>query len=78
MKETGGAAGLVILGAGTLGFGAQIRYDRTFDIPEPALTASTDAAVIERGRYLAYGPAHCTATPRPSGGRRSMRVRGHP
>jgi mono/diheme cytochrome c family protein len=59
MKATGGAAGLVILGAGTLGFGAQIRYDRTFPVPEPALSASTDAAVIERGRYLVYGPAHC-------------------
>jgi mono/diheme cytochrome c family protein len=59
LKWTGGAAGLAVLGAGTLGFGAQIRYDRTFPIPEPALSASTDAAVIERGRYLAYGPAHC-------------------
>ena len=32
---------------------------RTFDAPEPELRASKDPAVVERGRYLAYGPAHC-------------------
>ncbi len=38
-----------------------VRWDRTFDAPLPALTASTDSVVIARGRYLAYGPAHCAA-----------------
>jgi mono/diheme cytochrome c family protein len=40
---------------------AQARWDRTFDdsAPTPTLTASTDSAVIARGRYLAYGPAYC-------------------
>jgi mono/diheme cytochrome c family protein len=42
-----------------LGATAQLRWDRTFDAPEPALRASLDADVIERGRYLAFGPAHC-------------------
>lgn len=37
-----------------------IRYKRTFEAPYPALTASTDSALIARGRYLAYGPAHCS------------------
>lgn len=32
---------------------------RTFDTPEPTLRASDDPALIERGRYLAFGPAHC-------------------
>jgi mono/diheme cytochrome c family protein len=32
---------------------------RTYDVPMPAITASQDPAVIARGRYLAYGPAHC-------------------
>ncbi|HEX7705694.1 MAG TPA: c-type cytochrome [Thermoanaerobaculia bacterium] len=36
-----------------------VRSHRTFDAPYPELSASSDPAVIERGRYLAYGPAHC-------------------
>ena len=32
---------------------------RTYQAPYPAITASNDPAVIERGRYLVYGPAHC-------------------
>jgi hypothetical protein len=38
-----------------------LRADRTFDAPEPALRASKDPAIIERGRYLVFGPAHCAA-----------------
>ena len=38
-----------------------LRWDRTFEAPYPAITATTDSAVIARGRYLAYGPAHCAA-----------------
>ncbi len=34
-------------------------WDRNFDAPYPAITASTDSAVIARGKYLVYGPAHC-------------------
>lgn len=30
------------------------------DTPEPAIRASTDPAVIEQGRYLVHGPAHCS------------------
>jgi mono/diheme cytochrome c family protein len=51
--------GAAILLAGGLGAGAQIRHDRKFDVPEPALRAVDDPEVIARGRYLAYGPAHC-------------------
>jgi mono/diheme cytochrome c family protein len=32
---------------------------RTHDVPTPKIVASNDPAVIARGRYLAYGPAHC-------------------
>ena len=35
------------------------RYERTFEAPYPNIKASTDSAVIARGRYLAMGPAHC-------------------
>ena len=34
------------------------RQHRTFTAPYPAIAASRDPAVIERGRYLVFGPAH--------------------
>jgi mono/diheme cytochrome c family protein len=37
----------------------QVLSRRTFDAPEPDLRATDDPVMIERGRYLAYGPAHC-------------------
>lgn len=36
-----------------------IAYDKKFEAPMPSIIASNDPAVIERGRYLAFGPAHC-------------------
>jgi mono/diheme cytochrome c family protein len=36
-----------------------IRANRTVDAPYPNVHASHDPAVIERGRYLVEGPAHC-------------------
>jgi mono/diheme cytochrome c family protein len=36
-----------------------VRHDRKFDAPYPNITASQDPEVIARGRYLAYGLAHC-------------------
>jgi mono/diheme cytochrome c family protein len=35
------------------------RQDLTYEAPYPNIKASTDTAVIARGKYLAYGPAHC-------------------
>ena len=35
------------------------RQNRTFEAPRVDIHASTDPAVIERGRYLVMGPAHC-------------------
>lgn len=56
------AAGLLavftLLVAG-LAVAALARWKRTFPAPETALRASAEPAVVERGRYLAYGPAHC-------------------
>jgi mono/diheme cytochrome c family protein len=37
----------------------QLSWNKTFDAPYPDITASTDPVLIERGRYLAYGPSHC-------------------
>jgi mono/diheme cytochrome c family protein len=61
-----GLAVLLVLGTASLAVAIVLREDRKFDRPYPELVASTDPAVIERGRYLVTGPAHCTechATP---------------
>jgi mono/diheme cytochrome c family protein len=40
----------------------QSSWDKNYDDwPGPALKASTDSAVITRGKYLVYGPAHCSS-----------------
>jgi mono/diheme cytochrome c family protein len=53
-----GSAGVVIIVV--LLITITLRWDRRFDVPYPRLSASTDPALIARGRYLAYGPAHCS------------------
>jgi mono/diheme cytochrome c family protein len=55
-----GRAGLVVVGL-VGGFAAltAARQNRTFEAPAVDIHASTDPAVIERGRYLVTGPAHC-------------------
>ena len=35
------------------------RARRTFDAPYPAIKATSEPAVVERGRYRVYGPAAC-------------------
>ncbi len=37
----------------------QLTYRQTYEAPFTGLKASTDSAIIARGRYLAMGPAHC-------------------
>ena len=56
------AAGLVLLVAALVGYAAMTAESRLRhpDAPFPKITASSDPAVIERGRYLAHGPAHCS------------------
>lgn len=56
-----GLVAFLILGTAGLAIAVVVREDRTFDAPYPEIHASTDPAVIERGRYLVTGPAHCTA-----------------
>ncbi len=34
-------------------------WEKVNEAPYPEIQASTDSAVIERGKYLAFGPAHC-------------------
>jgi mono/diheme cytochrome c family protein len=55
-KIAGGSlAGLVVLFA----VATMLLERRTYDVPEPEIVASSNPAVIARGRYLAFGPAHC-------------------
>jgi mono/diheme cytochrome c family protein len=53
-----GFSGIAALLAGLTATTA-LRQHRSFDAPRPAIRASTEPAVIERGRYLALGAAHC-------------------
>lgn len=50
----------VVLVVGLIGF-VQLTWDKKFDVPMPDVKASSDSAVIARGRYLAYGPGHCAS-----------------
>lgn len=38
----------------------QLNWDKQYDIPYPNLQVSTDPEIIERGKYLVHGPAHCS------------------
>ena len=55
-----GVAVFLILGTTAVAIAVVARENRTFDAPYPDIHASKDPAVIERGRYLVTGPAHCT------------------
>lgn len=50
---------LVVAVIGTIGYCTWSWGHHKFDAPYPEIVASTDSAVVARGRYLAYGPAHC-------------------
>ncbi len=54
---------------------ATVAYRRTWDLPLPDIQASSDPAVIERGRYLVYGPARCADCHVPDAARPQL-VRG--
>jgi len=49
---------VVLLVAGVAAYVART-WDRTYDKPLPEVRISTDPAVLARGEYLVYGPAHC-------------------
>src|SRR5688500_13872818 len=56
----------------------ELRWDRTFDVPQPTLRASADSTAIVRGRYLAYGPAHCASCHVSPADRPAPLARGEP
>jgi mono/diheme cytochrome c family protein len=56
-----GLAVFLVLGISGLAIAVVIREDRTFEAPYPEIAASRAPEVIDRGRYLVHGPAHCVA-----------------
>jgi mono/diheme cytochrome c family protein len=52
---------VLILCTTGLAIAVVVRENRTFEAPYPDIHATTDRAAIERGRYLAMGPAHCVS-----------------
>jgi hypothetical protein len=54
----GAAVFLIVFSVVTL-LAVETRSRRTFAASYPAIVASTDPAIVERGRYLVYGPAAC-------------------
>ena len=52
---------VIVLVVVMIGGYVQLFWNKTFDAPYPEITASTDPAIIERGKYLAYGPSHCAS-----------------
>jgi mono/diheme cytochrome c family protein len=60
LQFVGALAVLAVLAAASgVAYGLSRWDKRTFDPPVPAIHATADPADIERGRYLAYGPARC-------------------
>lgn len=49
---------LIIIIVGLISY-IQLSWNKTFDAPYPDIVASNDPVLIERGKYLVYGPAHC-------------------
>lgn len=47
--------------------------NKKFEAPYPNLHANTDSAVIERGKYLVFGPAHCSGCHSPSSNHERIR-----
>jgi hypothetical protein len=52
-------AALVVLAAVGVAIYVARTWNRVYDAPSPDVQVSTDPAVLARGEYLVYGPAHC-------------------
>jgi mono/diheme cytochrome c family protein len=57
---------ILIILLGLLGY-VLTTWDKKHDAPLPDIKASSDSAVIARGKYLAFGPAHCAQCHIPDG-----------
>ncbi|HNS13577.1 MAG TPA: cytochrome c [Bacteroidia bacterium] len=50
---------IIVLFIGGIFSYVQFSWDKKYDLPGPALSVSSDSAVIAKGKYLVHGPAHC-------------------
>jgi mono/diheme cytochrome c family protein len=66
LKLIFGLLGILAMVAVSLAAYTELQWDRRFDAPYPEVEASTDPEVIEQGRYLVFGPAHCAACHTPA------------
>lgn len=73
LKYTG--IGLLILIVALL-IVVQLRQNRKFEAPFPAIQSSTDSAVIAHGRSLVLGAAHCTNCHGAGAGSKSVALSG--
>jgi len=56
LKWTGIVLALIIVALFAF---VQLTWNKKFDAPYPDIKASTDSAIVARGKYLAFGPSHC-------------------
>ncbi|MGH7680272.1 MAG: c-type cytochrome [Gemmatimonadaceae bacterium] len=70
LKVLGVLVAALLVAAGSVATYASRTWDngRYATYPLPELSAGTDSAIIARGRYLAFGPAHCVDCHTPPGG----------
>jgi mono/diheme cytochrome c family protein len=59
LRTAGLAIGVVLVAAMALTMYVWRTWDKVYDFPMPHVRASADPAVVARGEYLVYGPAHC-------------------
>jgi mono/diheme cytochrome c family protein len=59
VRAVGILAAIVVLAVAGLSAYVAQTWDRTYDAPLPEVRISSDPAVLARGEYLIYGPAHC-------------------
>ncbi|MES2431510.1 MAG: cytochrome c [Bacteroidota bacterium] len=58
---------ILLLAIIALAITVMLRQNLKYDAPYPAIKAVKDSAVIARGKYLVYGPAHCADCHGPQG-----------
>ena len=59
LRAVGILAIVLVLGLTGAGIYVAATWNRTYEAPLPTVAVSTDPAVLARGEYLVFGPAHC-------------------
>ena len=59
LKILGVLLSIILLAVVGLVLYVNLSWEKTFEAPYPEITVTSDSASIARGKYLAFGPAHC-------------------